>query len=74
MLQTTNFNAQKIDGTTFETYKMVVAALLIINQADRTRFFEKIFLVAYISPDMVFGMLFFTLSNSDINFLKKELW
>ena len=31
VMQTTNVSAQKIDGTTFETYEMVVAAFSVID-------------------------------------------
>ena len=74
VVQTTNVGAQKIDGTILETYGMVVAAFSITDQADRVRFFEEIFLVANISPDVVLGMPFFTLSGANIDFSKKELW
>ena len=74
VVQTTNVSAQKIDGTTLETYGMVVAAFSITDQAKRIRFFEEIFLVANVSPDVVLGMLFLTLSGADVNFPKKELW
>ena len=73
VVQTINVGAQKIDGTTLETYKMVVAAFSVTNQADRVRFFEEIFLVANVSLDVVFGMLFLTLSGADVNFPKREL-
>ena len=73
VVRTTNVGAQKIDGTTLETYGMVVAAFSVTDQADRIRFFEKTFLIANVSPDVVLGMLFFTLSGADIDFPKKEL-
>ena len=69
----TNVGAQKIDGTTLETYGMVIAAFSITDQANKVRFFEEIFLVANVSPDMVLRMPFLTLSSVDINFPKKEL-
>ena len=72
-MQTTNVGAQKIDGTTLETYGMVVVAFSVTNQADRVRFFEETFLVANVSPDVVFGMPFLTLSGADIDFPKREL-
>ena len=53
---------------------MVVAAFSVTSQADRVNFFEKTFLVAKVSLDMVIGMPFFTLSGADVNFPKKELW
>ena len=67
-----NVSAQKIDGTTLETYGMVVAVFSMTDQANRVRFFEKTFLVANVSPDVVFGMSFLTLSSVDINFPKKK--
>ena len=72
-VQTINIGAQKIDGTTFEIYEMVVAAFSVTDQADRIKFVEEIFLVINISPDVVFGMLFLILSSADINFPKKKL-
>ena len=74
VVQTINVNAQKIYGTTFEIYEMVVAAFSVIDQVDRVRFFEKTFLVANVSLDVVFGMFFLTLSDADINFSKRKLW
>ena len=73
VVQATNVGAQKIDGTNFEIYGMVVAAFSVTDQADKVRFFEETFLVANVSPDVIFGMLFLTLSGADIDFLKKEL-
>ena len=71
---TTNVGAQKIDSTIFETYEMVVAAFLVTDQSNRVRFFKEIFLVANISPNIVFGILFLSLSGVNIDFPKKELW
>ena len=72
-MQTTNVSAQKIDDTTFETYGMIVAAFSVTNQADKVKFFKKTFLVGNVIPDVVFEILFFTLSDTDIDFLKREL-
>lgn len=52
---------------------MVVIVFLVIDQANIIKFFEKTFLVANISLNMVFGMSFFILSDVNINFLKKGL-
>ena len=70
---TTNVGVQKIDGTTFETYGMVVAAFSVTDQANKVRFFEEIFLVANVSPDMVFGMSFLILNSADVDFSKRKL-
>ena len=72
--QTTNVGVQIIDGTILETYGMMIAAFSVTDQADRVRFFEETFLVANVSPDVVLGMSFFTLSSADVDFPKKELW
>ena len=72
-MQITNVGIQKIDDTTFETYRMVIAAFSVIDKADKIRFFEETFLVTDVSPDVVFEMLFLTLRGADINFLKREL-
>ena len=73
VMRATNVGAQKIDGPIFETYGMVVAAFSVTDQASRIKFFEKTFLVANISSDVVLGMLFLILSGADIDFPKKEL-
>ena len=52
---------------------MVVAAFLVVDKANRVRFFEETFLVANVSPEVVFEMPFLTLSSADIDFLGWEL-
>ena len=37
------------------------------------RFFEETFLVANVSPEVVFGMPFLTLTGADVDFLGREL-
>ena len=73
-VQTTKVGTHKIDGTTFETYGMVIAAFSVTDQANKVRFFEETFLIPNVSPDVVFGMPFFTLSDADVDFPKKKLW
>ena len=52
---------------------MLVTAFSVTNKANRVRFFEKTFLLAHISPEVVFGMLFLTLSSANVDFLGWEL-
>ena len=68
-----DMRAQKIDGTILETYGMVVAAFLVEDKANQVRFFEEIFLVANVSPEIVLGMPFFTLSGANVDFLGRKL-
>ena len=72
-IRPTDVGAQKIDGTTLETYGMVVAAFSVKDKANRVKFFEKTFLVANVSPEVVLGMPFLTLSGADVDFLRREL-
>ena len=73
-IRTTDVRAQKIDGTMLDTFGMVVAAFSVTDKANRVRFFEKTFLMANVSPKVVLGMLFLSLSDADIDFLGQELW
>ena len=74
LIQPTNVEAQKIDGTTLDTYEMVVAAFSVVDKTNQVRFFEETFLVANVSLEIVLRMLFLTLSSANINFLGLELW
>ena len=65
--------AQKIDGTTLDIYGMVIAAFSVTDKVNRVRFFKETFLVANVSPEVVFGILFLPLSGADVNFLGREL-
>ena len=56
-----------------DTYKIVIAACLMTDKANRIRCFEKTFLVANISPEVVFKMFFLTLSGADVDFLDWKL-
>ncbi len=60
----TNVRAQKIDGTTLETYKMVVSTFSMSYKDGRERFFDKSFLLADVKSDVLFRMLFLTSGDS----------
>ena len=74
VIQITNISAQKINSTTLETYGIVVAVIFETNQVNIVRFFKETFLIANVSPDVAFGMLFLILSCVDVDFRKKKLW
>lgn len=61
---------QKIDSTMLNTYKMVIAAFLVTDKPNQRKFFEKTFLMANISPNIIFRMFFFILNNANANFFK----
>ena len=72
-IRTIDVGAQKIVGTMLDTHGMVIAAFLVVDKANRVRFFEKTLLMANVSPEVVLGMLFLTLSNANNDFLGREL-
>ena len=72
-IRLTEVGAQKIDGTMLDIHGMVVVAFSVLGKANRVRFFEEIFLVANVSPEVVFRMPFLTLSCADVDFSGQEL-
>ena len=72
-IRPTDVKAQKIYGTTLNTYRMVVVAFLMTNKANRVKFFEKTFLVANVSLEVVFRMPFLTFNDRDTDFLDWKL-
>ena len=69
----TDVGAQKIDGSTLQTFGMVLANFRMEDKLGRTRFFQETFLLADISAEVVLGMPFLTFSNADVQFVEKEL-
>ena len=64
----TNVGAQKIDGSTLETFGMVIADFQVENKGGRLRFFQEIFLVADTKFEVVLRMLFLKMSNANVAF------
>ena len=69
----TNVGALKIDEFILVTYGMVIAGFSVQNRLEKVWFFEETFMSADTNIEVVLGMLFFTFSNADIRFAKKEL-
>ncbi len=69
----TNVGAQKIDGTTLETYEIVVSIFSVLDKDGRERFFEESFLLADVRPDIVLEMPFLTMSNANVDFQARDL-
>ena len=68
-----DIGAQKIDDTMLDTFGIVVTAFSVTDKANREKFFEKTFLVANVSLEVVFGMPFLTLNGKDVDFLGCKL-
>ena len=56
-----------------QTFGMVIAGFQVEDQLGKARFFQKSFLLAETSMEVVLGMPFLTFSNADIQFAVKEL-
>lgn len=69
----TNIGAQKIDGSTLQTFKMVLANFQIEDKLGQARFFQKSFLLAETTAQVMLSILFLTFSNTDVSFFKREL-
>ena len=52
---------------------MVLASFQVEDKLRKIQFFQEIFLLVNISAEVVLGMLFLILSNSDIQFVEKKL-
>ena len=52
---------------------MVFAGFQVEDKLGRARFFQKSFLLAETSMEVVLGMLFLTFNNANIQFAEKEL-
>ena len=60
----TSVGAQKINGSTLETFGMVLASFQVEDKLGRARFFQETFLLANTSIEVVLGMPFLTLSKA----------
>ena len=65
-VQKTDIGTQKIDGSTLDTFGIVLASFQVEDQLRKTRFFQETFLLADISMKMVLYMPFLILSNADV--------
>lgn len=52
---------------------MVLTNFQIEDKLEKARLFQKMFLLADLSVELVLGMLLLTFSNADIKFAKKKL-
>lgn len=62
-----------IDGLSFRTWKIVIAALSINDKVSRSQFFKETFLIANINMNIILEISFLTLSNVEIYYLEREL-
>ena len=68
-----NIGVQKIDGSTLETFKIVLVSFQVKDILGKARFFQKTFLLADLSIKVVLEIPFLILSNANIKFAYKKL-
>ena len=64
--QHTNVEVWNIDGSTLETFGMVLTSFQVEDKLGKARFFQETFLFANISVKVILSMPFFTPSNANI--------
>lgn len=69
----TNVGPQKINNSLLAIYGMVIAGFLFQNSHGKVWFFEKTFLLANISMEVVLKMTFFIFNNANIEFGAEKL-
>ena len=69
----TNVGAQKINGSALETFGMVIVDFQVEDKSGRPRFFQETFLVANTKFEVILGMPFLKISNTDVAFDEKTL-
>ena len=72
-IRKTNIGAQKIDGSALETFEMVIADSQVEDKASRPRFFQETFLVTDTKFEVILGMPFLKISNTDVSFGEETL-
>lgn len=69
----TNVNAEKMESSQLEIYKMVIALFQINHKIKKFRFIKRTFLLIDISINVAIAIYFLTLSNLKVNFNNREL-
>lgn len=72
-IQKTSIKTQKIDGSTLETFKMVIANFQMEDKSGKFRFFQEIFLIANIKFEVILEMFFLKFRNAGVLFGEKTL-
>lgn len=66
--QKTDINDQKIDRSRLATYKIVIAKFQVSNKLSKACFFQATFLLVNTSVDIILGIPFLILNNTDVIF------
>ena len=72
-MQKTNVGAQKTDRSILKTYGIVIAGFQVQDKFEKTRFFQKSFLVADTSMKVIFRMSFLIFNKVEVDFVERKL-
>ena len=72
-VRVTNVNVQKVNKSSLANYGIVIAAFQVVNKLGCSRFFQKTFLLANISIEVVLSMPFLIHSNANVQCAEKKL-
>ena len=64
----TKVRAQKINGSTLETFGMIIAEFQVKDKASRHKFFQEIFLITDTKFEVILRIFFLKISNIDVSF------
>ena len=67
-VRSSDVGAQKINGSIFKTFEMILASFQAKDTLEKTWFFQETFLLTDLNIEVVLEMPFLTLSNADIKF------
>lgn len=71
--QKIDVGVQKIDGSAFIIYGIVIVAFSFQDKLGRIQFFKEIFLLIDTSIEVVLGMYFFSFFDVNIRFVEREI-
>lgn len=61
-----NIRTQTINGSTFQTFRIILANFQIENKLNQAQYFQKTFLLIDTNIEIILRILFFTFSNTNI--------
>ena len=71
-IRKTSIRVQKMDSSTLKTFRIVIANFQVEDKVNRPRFFKEIFLVADIKFEVILGISFLKISNTNVLFGKNH--
>lgn len=64
--------AQKINGSTFQIFEIILVNFQIENKLGKTQFFQETFLITDTSIALILDIFSLIFSNKDILFVKQK--